>query len=621
MSNSVKILVVYHKKYKLPHNDIYVPINAGRTLAEKTNHLDLQWLKDKTIGDDTGKNISEKNPYYCELTAHYWAWKNYEEINSPDFIGLVHYRRYFNFSEKDCFRYSDVNLLPSILDSADIIMPEKVPIWSRTQKRLCRSFFEQYSIEQHQQDLLKLEEIISNQYPQMLNIYKNIVYCQKEIYWCNMFVMKKEIFFEYSEWLFGILSELEKRVRIESYTIQEQRIFGYLSEILINIFVEYKIKESSKIRVKEYPVFKVPDNYNPNIYMLKEHVKKIKSKIKGEDVLKQHIKGIIKKSFFYKWLQQFIDKKFRSEVKDREYSIIKSIWETKGVTDDLLSYCGFLESSDWFWKNTHSQFWLIYISSLYEIGEIEKAREILDKYVKINGLKNIEFYLPVAKLAFESNVSNMNIEKANEVFCVLERNRMKRAFYDYLIGKRIAIVGNSRNEIGKNRGSEIDNHDIVIRFNNYELNGYEEDYGHKTNVWIRGSGASDVNDRENIEEYDFVIWEADYWHYPVKYNFLEIMSRDIFNNPEKILYFDYETHLSLRRTSSIGFPSSGAVAIWDIYRNLGSFDNIDIYGFSFLEMDYTDIGHYYGGECNISRDHAMKEEIDFFHKLYTKEKK
>ena len=36
-------------------------------------------------------NISEKNPYYCELTGLYWAWKNLD----AEYIGLVHYRRYF----------------------------------------------------------------------------------------------------------------------------------------------------------------------------------------------------------------------------------------------------------------------------------------------------------------------------------------------------------------------------------------------------------------------------------------------------------------------------------------------------------------------------------------------
>lgn len=64
--------------------------------------LDLGYQK-----DNEGDNISAKNPYYCELTGIYYAWKNIP----AEYLGLVHYRRYFKGKNKskDPLRVSLLN--------------------------------------------------------------------------------------------------------------------------------------------------------------------------------------------------------------------------------------------------------------------------------------------------------------------------------------------------------------------------------------------------------------------------------------------------------------------------------------------------------------------------------
>ena len=82
--NKVKILVAIHKADKVYGDKVYMPIQVGKSLSEF--NLGFQ-------GDNTGDNISEMNSMFCELTAHYWAWKNLKDV---DYIGLCHYRRYFD---------------------------------------------------------------------------------------------------------------------------------------------------------------------------------------------------------------------------------------------------------------------------------------------------------------------------------------------------------------------------------------------------------------------------------------------------------------------------------------------------------------------------------------------
>lgn len=81
----IKILVACHKPGPVYHNDIYTPIHVGKAISRyKDEMADM-------IGDNTGDNISEKNPYYCELTAQYWAWKNLHDV---EYVGFCHYRRF-----------------------------------------------------------------------------------------------------------------------------------------------------------------------------------------------------------------------------------------------------------------------------------------------------------------------------------------------------------------------------------------------------------------------------------------------------------------------------------------------------------------------------------------------
>ena len=73
---------------------------------------------------------------------------------------------------------------------------------------------------------------------------------------CNMFIMRKELLDEYCAWLFDILFEVEKRLDISSYSEYDRRVFGFLGERLLDVWVE-----TNKLQYKEVPVINLEDQH------------------------------------------------------------------------------------------------------------------------------------------------------------------------------------------------------------------------------------------------------------------------------------------------------------------------------------------------------------------------
>lgn len=264
MSNTnIKILVCYHTPSILFKDSILTPIHGGRALSQKKKASgifsddEIKWLYENTIGDDTGDNISSKNKTYNELTCIYWAWKNQNQLQYPDYIGLVHYRRHLILNESLHPKNNRWTVdFPNTGDSVESYL-NKIGYSKNSIEQLVKiypciiaskdtkfSVYNQYKHAQksdfhHIEDLDLCIDLIKKLTPEYYKACKNYLSGNKQ-YFANTFILRKDLFNEYCSFIFTILKEFENKCSKKLRSSYEKRFF--VSERLTGIFVE-KIKE------------------------------------------------------------------------------------------------------------------------------------------------------------------------------------------------------------------------------------------------------------------------------------------------------------------------------------------------------------------------------------------
>lgn len=224
------------------------------------NHYDYGVI----LKDNTGENISLKNPYYCELTAQYWAWKNDKK---SDYIGFMHYRRNLNFSGVSypvdiwgCINHAEINeeyekkfglhdnSISQVVCANDLLLPEKWNVRNAGSK----NNFDHYARGEYLRvkDYEAAIDLLKEKYPEYAQ-YADDFNKSCVGWYTNIFVMSRPIFENYSKWLFGFLGELEKKITIQGYNQQEKRVIGHIAERLFNIYIEHLIDNNKSLKCRE----------------------------------------------------------------------------------------------------------------------------------------------------------------------------------------------------------------------------------------------------------------------------------------------------------------------------------------------------------------------------------
>lgn len=259
MSKSVKIIIATHKQYKMPKDEMYVPVHVG---AEGKN--DLGYTK-----DNSGENISSLNPSFCELTGLYWAWKN---LNA-DYIGLAHYRRHFSLKKKND-KWDSILTYKQIepyLSQIRVFVPNK-------RKYYIETLYSHYEHTHYIEQLDVTKDIITEKYPDYVDAYSQVMN-QRYGYMFNMMIMEKELVDEYCTWLFDILFELKNRLNMPELSSFQGRFYGRVSELIFNVWLTRQIQNG---RIKQSQIKELDCIHMENINWWKKGLAFLKAKFFGK---------------------------------------------------------------------------------------------------------------------------------------------------------------------------------------------------------------------------------------------------------------------------------------------------------------------------------------------------
>ena len=240
----------------MPPNEhgVLLPIQVGKALTDTDLHIQA----DNEVNGQPCDNISAKNESYCELTAIYWAWKNLKKLY-PDvkYVGLFHYRRFFAFHESKAFYHdifkkeeaiSEYTFSPekviSILDKGYLVVSAKqIYPYSLTMDYCIKHMLDDYNT---------LKNVIDKNYPDYFADFITVMEHGNKFPGYNMFIMNWDDFEEYCRWLFSVLADVEPLVPYQQYNAYQKRVFGFMSERLLGVWLRKNRKKLKYCNVYYY---------------------------------------------------------------------------------------------------------------------------------------------------------------------------------------------------------------------------------------------------------------------------------------------------------------------------------------------------------------------------------
>lgn len=173
--------------------------------------------------DNTGDHISGKNPNRCEMTAHYWVWKNRLDTDD-EYVGICHYRRMLDLSEDDLRKIKR--------NDVDVVLP--FPMVHYPDSRIHHTWY----VADSDWELMRC--VVAELYPDYAYRFDE-VFDAPEFYNYNMILAKKEVFADYCAWLYPILDRIEELSEPKGID-RKDRYTAYMSESLETLYFMANMK-------------------------------------------------------------------------------------------------------------------------------------------------------------------------------------------------------------------------------------------------------------------------------------------------------------------------------------------------------------------------------------------
>lgn len=304
-SEKINIFIPYFSIVPVYSTKVFHPIFTGEVNKK---------LVTEANQDSTGINIFEKSGAYGELSAYYWIWKNFTAALAPsplegegifrseeraseklggghvptsspaDYIGFCQFYHFMDFaSDSKVFapfnmiyldefaelfkNYTEENVL-SFAQGYDVVVPAKIP--------LSTSLYEEYLKSHRKEDLDIATSVIKEIYPEYVDAV-DATMAASFMYPLGNFIMKKDVFNSFCEWLFNILSEVEKRIDWSNYGRYRDIVSSsFASERLFNIWLQY----NSHLNVKVSASFMVSPDERKLLNKTMNDINQVKAQIK-----------------------------------------------------------------------------------------------------------------------------------------------------------------------------------------------------------------------------------------------------------------------------------------------------------------------------------------------------